>query len=70
MTRILHLTATANGAPWMVALAQEQKRLGHDVEVILPSLEGTIAPALEREGIRCHTADDRPPGPAAAPAAP
>ncbi len=54
--RVVHLTATANGAPWMIALAREQKKLGHDVEVIIPSLDGTIAPALAREGIRCHTA--------------
>src|SRR5207244_2826037 len=44
--RILHVTATSIGAPWMVALAREQKRLGHDVAVIIPSLNGTIGPAL------------------------
>ena len=55
--RIVHLTATANGAPWMIALAAEQKKLGHEVAAIIPSLDGTIAPALAREGIRCHTAD-------------
>lgn len=54
--RIVHLTATANGAPWMIAVAREQKKLGHEVEVIIPSLDGTIAPALARDGIRVHTA--------------
>lgn len=54
--RILHVTATANGAPWVVALVREQQRLGHDVGVILPSLDGTIAPALALSGIPCHVA--------------
>ena len=54
MTRILHLAATPNGAPWMIALVIEQKRRGHEVEVVLPSLDGTIAPILMAEGIRCH----------------
>lgn len=54
--RIVHVTATASGAPWMIALAREQKKLGHDVEAIIPRLDGTIAPALARDGIRCHAA--------------
>src|SRR5215471_7094064 len=56
MTHILHLAGTPNGAPWMIALAREQKRLGHHVEAILPSRDGTIALALERDGVRVHTA--------------
>jgi glycosyltransferase involved in cell wall biosynthesis len=54
--RIIHLTATNKGAPWVISLVREQQRLGHDVQVILPSLDGTIAPALQQSGIPCHTA--------------
>jgi glycosyltransferase involved in cell wall biosynthesis len=54
--RIVHVTATSIGAPWMIALAREQKRRGHDVAVIIPSLDGTIGPALAAAGIPCHTA--------------
>lgn len=41
----------------MVALVREQQRLGHDVAVILPSLDGGIAPQLASNGIVCHTAE-------------
>ncbi len=54
--RIIHLTATANGAPWMIDMAREQRRRGHEVAVIIPSASGTIAPALERQGIRYYLA--------------
>jgi glycosyltransferase involved in cell wall biosynthesis len=54
--KIAHITSTADGAPWMVALAREQKRLGHDVVAILPSLDGTIARALQRDGIPSYAA--------------
>src|SRR5229473_1207851 len=54
--RIVHIVATPIGAPWMIALAREQKRLGHDVAAIIPSLDGTIAPALAADGIPCHAA--------------
>ncbi|HEX9162549.1 MAG TPA: glycosyltransferase family 4 protein [Thermoanaerobaculia bacterium] len=54
--RIIHVIGTANGGPWLVALAAAQARLGHDVAVILPSLDGTLGPALSRHGIVCHTA--------------
>jgi len=54
--RIVHITATANGAPWVISLVKEQQRMGHAVEVILPSLDGTIAPALRQSAIPCHTA--------------
>src|SRR5206468_11632183 len=40
----------------MIDLAHEQQRLGHDVAVIIPSRDGTIAPELERRGIPCHIA--------------
>lgn len=53
--RIAHLVATPLGAPWMVALAREQKRLGHDVHVIVPSL-GPIAQELATYGIPAHVA--------------
>jgi glycosyltransferase involved in cell wall biosynthesis len=54
--RIVHVAGTPIGAPWMIALAREQKRLDHDVAVIIPSLDGNIAPALAAAGIPCHTA--------------
>src|SRR2546430_16269890 len=54
--RIIHVTGTATGAPWMIAMAEEQKRLGHDVAVITPSRDGTIAPELARRGIPVHLA--------------
>jgi glycosyltransferase involved in cell wall biosynthesis len=38
----------------MVAILREQKRLGHDVAAIIPSLDGNIAAALAKEGIPCH----------------
>jgi glycosyltransferase involved in cell wall biosynthesis len=49
--KIAHLVPTAVGAPWMVALAREQQRLGHDVSVILPSFDGDIHPLLAGSGI-------------------
>ena len=54
--RIIHLTAAINGAPWMIGMASEQRRLGHDVSVILPSRNGSIVPALEALGIPYHIA--------------
>lgn len=54
--KIVHIASTPNGAPWMIAIAREQKALGHDVAVIIPSLEGNIAPELQRAGIEVHAA--------------
>src|SRR5689334_20837055 len=54
--RIIHIVGTATGAPWVLSLVREQQRLGHEVEVIVPSLDGTIAPALAASGIRCDAA--------------
>jgi glycosyltransferase involved in cell wall biosynthesis len=54
--RIAHVTCTANGAPWLIALAVEQRRRGHDVSVILPSLDGNIARELGAAGIPCRVA--------------
>jgi glycosyltransferase involved in cell wall biosynthesis len=54
--KIVHIVATATGAPWMIALAREQKKLGHKVAAILPSLDGNIAPDLARHGIESHAA--------------
>jgi glycosyltransferase involved in cell wall biosynthesis len=54
--RIIHILGTSTGAPWVVSLVREQQQLGHEVAVILPSLEGTIAPALAASGIPCHAA--------------
>jgi glycosyltransferase involved in cell wall biosynthesis len=54
--RILHVVATSEGAPWMVALAQEQQRAGHDVAAVIPSLAGGLARALDDAGIVAHSA--------------
>lgn len=54
--KIVHIASTPNGAPWMIAIAREQKALGHDVAVIIPSLDGNIAPALHRAGIDAYAA--------------
>ena len=54
--KIVHITSTSVGAPWMVALAREQKALGHDVAVVIPALDGNIAAELARYGIAAHAA--------------
>ena len=54
--KIVHIVSTPNGAPWMIALAREQKKLGHEVAVVIPSLDGDIAPELRRVGIEVHAA--------------
>ncbi len=54
--RILHLTAAVDGAPWMIGMAREQRRRGHDVAVVIPSDKGSIGPALTAEGIPYHLA--------------
>ena len=54
--KIVHVVPTPTGAPWMVAMAREQKKLGHDVAVIVPSLDGDIHPALSRAGIPTYAA--------------
>ena len=56
MLKIVHVAATATGAPWMVALMREQKRLGHDVAAIIPALDGGIGAQLAAIGIPCHAA--------------
>jgi len=54
--KIIHVAATAIGAPWMIALMREQKRLGHDVEAIIPARDGGIGAQLDALGIPCHVA--------------
>jgi glycosyltransferase involved in cell wall biosynthesis len=54
--KIVHVAATATGAPWMVALMREQKRLGHDVAAIIPARDGGIGAQLDVLGIPCHVA--------------
>jgi glycosyltransferase involved in cell wall biosynthesis len=49
--RIIHMTPTQTGAPWMVAFLIEQKKLGHDVRAFIPSADGDIAPKLDAAGI-------------------
>ena len=52
--KIAHLTSTPTGAPWMLALAREQKRLGHDVVAILPSLDGGLGDQLAEGGVPAY----------------
>src|SRR5258706_16054072 len=54
--KIVHVAATATGAPWMIALMREQKRLGHDVAAIIPARDGGIGAQLDALGIPCHVA--------------
>jgi len=54
--KIAHIVATPDGAPWMVALAREQMKLGHDVSVIIPSLAGDIHSTLSGSGIATYAA--------------
>ncbi len=54
--KIIHVAATALGAPWMIALMREQKRLGHDVAAIIPARDGGIGAQLDALGIPCHVA--------------
>jgi glycosyltransferase involved in cell wall biosynthesis len=54
--KIIHVAATATGAPWMIALMREQKRLGHDVAAIIPARDGGIGAQLDALGIPCHVA--------------
>mgnify|MGYP001791285755 CR=1 FL=1 len=54
--KILHVVSTPNGAPWMIALAREQKKLGHDVAVVIPSLDGNIAPEVRSAEIALYAA--------------
>lgn len=54
--KIVHVVSTAEGAPWMLALAREQKRLGHEVAAILPSTGGKLAAALQGAGIAAYAA--------------
>ena len=48
--KIIHVAATPTGAPWMVALMREQKRLGHDVAAIIPARDGGIGAQLDGLG--------------------
>lgn len=54
--KIAHVVATATGAPWMVALAREQKKLGHEVVALIPSLDGGLGDALARAGVPAFAA--------------
>jgi glycosyltransferase involved in cell wall biosynthesis len=54
--KIVHVTCTPRGAPWMVALMREQQKRGHDVAAILPSLDGDIAEALAKTSIPSYVA--------------
>lgn len=54
--KIMHIVATAFGAPWMVALAREQQRAGHEVCAVIPSLDGGLGDDLARAGIAAYAA--------------
>ena len=52
--KIVHISTTASGAPWMVALMREQKRLGHDVSAIVTGLTPDVLPELDDPTIQFH----------------
>lgn len=54
--KIMHVVATATGAPWMVAVAREQQRAGHEVMAVIPSLDGGLGDELARAGIAAYAA--------------
>src|SRR5437762_30745 len=54
--RIVHVTTATVGAPWLLALAVEQRRLGHDARVVLPSLGGELARQLAERRVRTPAA--------------
>ncbi|HQQ78868.1 MAG TPA: glycosyltransferase family 4 protein [Thermoanaerobaculia bacterium] len=45
------MAATPSGAPWMVAILEEQRRRGHDVSAVIAGRDGTLAPILAGLGI-------------------
>ena len=51
------MAATPSGAPWMVAILEEQRRRGHDVSAVIAGRDGTLAPILEAAGIPFETFD-------------
>jgi glycosyltransferase involved in cell wall biosynthesis len=54
--KIVHIVATATGAPWMVALAREQQRAGHEVLAVIPALDGGLGDELARAGVAVYAA--------------
>jgi glycosyltransferase involved in cell wall biosynthesis len=54
--KIAHIVGTPIGAPWMLALAREQQRLGHELMAIIPSLDGGLGDELARAGIAAYAA--------------
>lgn len=54
--KIMHIAPTADGAPWMAALAREQQRAGNEVMAVLPSLDGGLGRELARAGIAAYAA--------------
>src|SRR5258706_9579219 len=54
--KIIHVAATPTGAPWMIALMREQRRLGHDVAAIIPGRDGGIGAQLDALGIPYYVA--------------
>lgn len=54
--KIMHIVPTSDGAPWMLALAREQQRAGHEVMAVIPSLDGGLGSALSRAGIAAYAA--------------
>ena len=54
--RIVHLLATAHGAPWLISLAREQRRRGDHVHVILTDVDGQVGTRLTEAGIEFSAA--------------
>lgn len=52
--RVLHLVKTSDGATWAALQVEELTKLGVEVHVALPSLEGRSIPAWKRAGAIIH----------------
>lgn len=55
--RILHITPSAIGVPWMVAFMKEQRKAGHDVRAVIAPGKGDLGPKLESEGFEYDVLD-------------
>jgi glycosyltransferase involved in cell wall biosynthesis len=55
--RVLHVVKTSDGAVWAAREAAELVRLGVDVHVAVPSLEGAAMGEWRRSGARLHVCD-------------
>jgi glycosyltransferase involved in cell wall biosynthesis len=60
--KIVHLAASANGMPWLIAILREQRRRGHDARAAIQGRDGTVAKILDAESIPYDVLDMSMPG--------